>query len=203
LHALDATGREVIRALGEAVRAVPEIEIRENHLAVDLLLERGPGSTCWGAYVLDRDTREVHRFLARTTFLCTSGAGRGSLSTSTPAVAPGDGVAMAYRAGAPIANMEFFQSHPTCLYHPQAKSFLVTEALRGEGALLRRPDGETFMKRYDPRAELAPRDVVAHAIDSEMKVHGFECVYLDISHRDPDFVRARFPTWHRTSLRFA
>ncbi len=202
LHALDATGREVIRALGEAVRAVPEIEIRENHLAVDLLLERAGGSTCWGAYVLNGETRQVHRVVARTTFLCTGGAGKVYLYTSNPDVATGDGVAMAYRAGAPVANMEFFQFHPTCLYHPQAKSFLVTEALRGEGALLRRPDGEPFMARYHPRAELAPRDVVARAIDNEMKVHGFPCVYLDISQRDPAFVRQRFPTVYQTCLRF-
>jgi L-aspartate oxidase len=202
LHALDATGREVIRALTEVVRATPNIEIRENHLAVDLLLERGPRSTCWGAYVLDRDTRVVHRFIARATFLATGGAGKVYLYTSNPDVATGDGVAMAYRAGAPVANMEFFQFHPTCLYHPQAKSFLVTEALRGEGAILRRPDGDPFMTRYDPRAELAPRDIVARAIDNEMKVHGFECVYLDISQRDPAFVRARFPTVHQTCLGF-
>src|SRR5262249_5878560 len=169
LHALDATGREVIRALGEAVRAVPDIEIRENHLAVDLLLERGPGSTCWGASVLDRAPRDVHRFVARTTFLCTGGAGKVYLYTSNPDVATGDGVAMAYRAGASVANMEFFQFHPPCLYHPQAKSFLVTEALRGEGAILRRPDGEPFMARYDPRAELAPRDLVGRAIATGMQ----------------------------------
>ena len=202
LHATDATGHEVIRALTEAVRATPGIVIHENHLAVDLLLERGARPVCWGAYVLDRETRQVERFVARATFLCTGGAGKVYLYTSNPDVATGDGVAMAYRAGAPVANMEFFQFHPTCLYHPQAKSFLLTEALRGEGAVLRRPDGEPFMARYDPRAELAPRDIVARAIDNEMKVHGFECVYLDISHRDPDFVRARFPTVYRTCLGF-
>jgi L-aspartate oxidase len=202
LHASDATGREVIRALTEAVRATPNVEIRENHLAIDLLLERGTRSTCWGAYVLDRETRAVHRFRARATFLCTGGAGKVYLYTSNPDVATGDGVAMAYRAGAPVANMEFFQFHPTCLYHPAAKSFLVTEAIRGEGAILRRPDGEAFMTRYHPRAELAPRDVVARAIDNEMKVHGFECVYLDITHRDAAFVRSRFPTVYQTCLRF-
>src|SRR2546422_164414 len=138
LHATDATGREVIRALSEAVRASPNIAIHENHLAVDLLLERGERPVCWGAYVLDRETRRVIRFPARATFLCTGGAGKVYLYTSNPDVATGDGVAMAYRAGAPVANMEFFQFHPTCLYHPQAKSFLVTEALRGEGAGLGR-----------------------------------------------------------------
>jgi len=202
LHALDATGREIIRALSEAVRATPEITIHENHLAVDLLLERGERPVCWGAYVLDRETRRVDRFLARATFLATGGAGKVYLYTSNPDVATGDGVAMAFRAGAPVANMEFFQFHPTCLYHPAAKSFLLTEALRGEGAVLRRPDGEAFMARYDPRAELAPRDIVARAIDNEMKVHGFECVYLDITHQSPDFVRARFPTVYETCLRF-
>jgi L-aspartate oxidase len=203
LHATDATGREIIRALTEAVRQEPNIDVRENHLAVDLLLEREASPpVCWGAYVLDRATRRVHRFLARTTFLCTGGAGKVYLYTSNPDVATGDGVAIAFRAGAAVANMEFFQFHPTCLYHPAAKSFLVTEALRGEGAILRRPDGEAFMTRYDPRAELAPRDVVARAIDHEMKVHGFECVYLDVTHRDPAFVRARFPTIYETCLRF-
>jgi L-aspartate oxidase len=202
LHALDATGHEIIRALSEAARANPNITILENHLAVDLLLERGNPATCWGAYVLDHGTREVHRFLARITFLCTGGAGKVYLYTSNPDIATGDGVAMAYRAGAPVANMEFFQFHPTCLYHPAAKSFLLTEALRGEGAILRRPDGEPFMARYDPRAELAPRDIVARAIDSEMKVHGYESVFLDISDRDADFIRGRFPTIYERCLRF-
>jgi L-aspartate oxidase len=203
LHVLDATGHEIIRVLSERVRAEPNVTIYENHLAVDLLLERTASPPAvWGAYVLDKATRQVHRCLARATFLCTGGAGKVYLYTSNPDVATGDGVAMAYRAGASVANMEFFQFHPTCLYHPAAKSFLVTEAIRGEGAILRRPDGAPFMKRYDPRAELAPRDVVARAIDSEMKVHGFDCVYLDISHRDPDFVRGRFPTVHKTCRRF-
>ncbi len=203
LHALDATGHEIIRALTEAVRAAPNITIHENALAVDLLVDReGPVPVCWGAYVLDRDSRQVRRFVARATLLCSGGAGKIYLYTSNPDVATGDGVAMAYRAGAPVANMEFFQFHPTCLYHPAAKSFLLTEALRGEGAILRRPDGEPFMARCHERAELAPRDIVARAIDNEMKVHGFECVYLDISHRDADWVRRRFPTVYERCLRF-
>lgn len=198
LHALDATGHEMIRALSEAVRAHPAITVYENHLAIDLLLDRSvEPAPCWGAYVLDRRTRAVHRFVARATFLCTGGAGKVYRYTSNPDVATGDGVAIAYRAGAPVANMEFFQFHPTCLYHPRAKSFLLTEALRGEGAVLRRPDGEPFMARYDARRELAPRDIVARAIDNEMKVHGYECVYLDISHRDPEYVQSRFPTVFR------
>ena len=203
LHALDATGHEIIRALSEAVRAHPRITVHENHLAIDLLIDRsGPAEQCWGAFVLDRATRQVHRFAARATVLCTGGAGKVYLYTSNPDVATGDGLAMAYRAGAVVANMEFFQFHPTCLYHPKAKSFLLTEALRGEGAILRRPDGTAFMSRYDPRAELAPRDIVARAIDAEMKTHGFESVFLDISHRPADWIRDRFPTVYERSLAF-
>jgi L-aspartate oxidase len=195
LHALDQTGHEMVRALGEAVRACPQVTLVENHLAVELILDRrGERPICWGAYALDEATGLIHRLLARATILCTGGSGKVYLYTSNPDVATGDGLAMAYRAGAWVANMEFFQFHPTCLYHPHAKSFLLTEALRGEGAVLRRPDGERFMPRYHPKAELAPRDVVARAIDNEMKVHGFDCMYLDISHRDPAWVRQRFPT---------
>lgn len=204
LHASDATGREIVRALIAAVRAEPRIRVFENHIAVDLILEMveaGP-SICWGAYVLDRDTREIASFVARATVLATGGAGKVYLYTSNPDIATGDGIAMACRAGATIGNMEFFQFHPTCLYHPLAKSFLLTEALRGEGAILKLPDGTPFMKRYDPRGELAPRDIVARAIDHEMKVHGYEHVYLDISHRDPGFVRGRFPTLYARCLEF-
>src|SRR5215475_5106139 len=195
LHAADATGQEIIRALIAAVRQQENITICEKHLGVDCLTSDDPaGQKCWCAYVLDLETNEVKTFTAKVTVLCSGGAGKVYLYTSNPDVATGDGLAMAYRAGATVANMEFFQFHPTCLYHPAAKSFLLTEALRGEGAILRRPDGEPFMAAYHPRAELAPRDIVARAIDHEMKLHGFDCVYLDISHKDADWTRERFPT---------
>lgn len=205
LHAQDLTGREIMRALGEAARARPNIRVVENHVAINLLVERradGQPAACWGAYALDRATMAVRKFVARATLLATGGAGKVYLYTTNPDIASGDGVAMAYRAGAPIANMEFYQFHPTCLYHPAAKSFLISEALRGEGAILRLPDGTAFMKRYHPDAELAPRDVVARAIDSEMKRLGLDCVYLDISHRKPDYIRERFPNIFKRCLSF-
>lgn len=205
LHAADATGQEIIRALVDAVRSQPNIRILENHMGVDLLTTGGPGpagTECWGAYVLDLETNQVTTFTARVTVLCTGGAGKVYLYTSNPDVATGDGVAMAYRAGAPVANLEFFQFHPTCLFHPQAKSFLISEALRGEGAVLCRPDGTAFMAEYDERAELAPRDVVARAIDREMKTHGFASVFLDISHRSADFLRQRFPVISQRCLEY-
>jgi L-aspartate oxidase len=207
LHATDATGREIMRALVDAVRREPNITVREGHIAVDLLVDAKFDSTIaspsvWGAYALDLASGAVQTFRARATLLATGGAGKVYLYTTNPDVASGDGIAMAYRAGAPVANMEFIQFHPTCLFHPQAKSFLITEAMRGEGAILRRPDGEAFMKRYHPDAELAPRDVVARAIDSEMKVHGYEHVYLDITHRAPAFVRERFPHIYERCLTY-
>jgi L-aspartate oxidase len=207
LHASDATGREIMRALVAAVRSEPNIRVLERHLAVDLLTdaELDPGQqvvSCWGAYVLDRDGGTVHTVTARVTLLATGGAGKVYLYTSNPDIATGDGVAMAHRAGVPIGNMEFIQFHPTCLFHPAAKSFLVSEALRGEGAILRRPDGTPFMAAYHPDAELAPRDIVARAIDNEMKVHGFDHVYLDISHRPHEFLLGRFPTIHQRCLGF-
>ncbi len=204
LHASDATGQEIIRALIAAVRQQPNITILEKHMGIDLLTKPGPsGVECWGAYVLDLETNQVKTLTARVTALCSGGAGKVYLYTSNPDVATGDGLAMAYRAGAPLANLEFFQFHPTCLFHPRAKSFLISEALRGEGAVLRRPDdGTPFMAQYHPRAELAPRDVVAHAIDHEMKTQGFTHVLLDISHRDATFLRQRFPTIFRRCLEF-
>ncbi|HUI24692.1 MAG TPA: L-aspartate oxidase [Candidatus Kryptonia bacterium] len=207
LHASDATGHEIMRALLEAVRRTPNITVLENHIAIDLLIDAkfDPSTgtpSCWGAYVLDRARSEVKTIRARATLLATGGAGKVYLYTSNPDLATGDGVAMAYRAGVPIANMEFIQFHPTCLYHPSAKSFLISEALRGEGAVLRGPDGVEFMKHYDRRAELAPRDIVARAIDSEMKVHGFDHVYLDITHKGATFVRERFPTIHARCLEY-
>ncbi len=205
LHAQDLTGREIMRALGEAAAAHPNIRVLENQVAVNLLVEHGDGgrsSACWGVYALERATSTVRKFVARTTMLATGGAGKVYLYTTNPDIASGDGVAMAYRAGAPVANLEFFQFHPTCLYHPGAKAFLISEALRGEGAVLRLPDGAPFMKQRHPDAELAPRDVVARAIDAEMKRRGLDCVYLDLSHRDPDFIRSRFPNIHRRCLGF-
>jgi len=203
LHAADATGQEIIRALIAAVRQQPNIRFYEKHLGIDLLTAEGPnGQECWGAYVLDLETNEVKTLTAKATVLCTGGAGKVYLYTSNPDVATGDGLAMAYRAGVPVGNLEFFQFHPTCLFHPRAKSFLISEALRGEGAILRRPDGTPFMKQYHPSAELAPRDIVARAIDQEMKTHGFTNVLLDISHREADFLRKRFPSISRRCLEF-
>jgi L-aspartate oxidase len=205
LHAQDLTGREIMRALGTAAAACPNLRVLENHVAVNLLIESNRDNTraCWGAYALNKATMAVRKVVARATMLATGGAGKVYLYTTNPDIASGDGVAMAYRAGVPIANMEFYQFHPTCLFHPAAKSFLISEALRGEGAILRLPDGTAFMKRYHPDAELAPRDVVARAIDSEMKRLGLDCVYLDISHRPASYVRERFPNIYKRCLSYA
>lgn len=204
LHASDATGREIMRALVAAVHQHPDIRVLERHLAIDFLVQDRdtPNATCWGAYALDLDTGTVAKFLSRATLLASGGAGKVYLYTSNPDVATGDGIAMAYRAGVSVANMEFVQFHPTCLFHPQAKSFLISEALRGEGAILRTPGGEPFMTQYDARAELAPRDIVARAIDHQMKVRGYDHVLLDISHKPADFVRERFPVIHQRCLEF-
>lgn len=204
VHVGDMTGQEVERALVTAVRAHPRIHCLENHMAVDLitLAKYGGPEVCAGAYVLDVGQGLVHTVVARATVLASGGAGKVYLYTSNPDVATGDGVAMAYRAGAEVANMEFYQFHPTCLFHPQAKSFLISEALRGEGAVLRTPDGSAFMADHHPLAELAPRDIVARAIDAEMKRTGAEHALLDITHKPATFVRDRFPGIYAECLRF-
>jgi L-aspartate oxidase len=201
VHCKDLTGREIERILLEKAEEHPRVHLFPHHMAVNLITNRhlkvdstGREGAIYGAYVLDVEADRIVPFASSRTVLATGGAGKVYTYTSNPDVATGDGVAMAYRVGARIANMEFVQFHPTCLYHPEAKSFLLSEALRGEGGILVGENGNAFMKSYDDRAELAPRDIVARAIDSEMKRSGSKCVYLDLTHLDSDFVKDRFPT---------
>jgi L-aspartate oxidase len=191
IHAADATGLAVSEGLTRRALATDGIEFLKHRIAVNLIVQNG---VCQGAYVLNTQNDSVEVFSARFVVLATGGASKVYLFTSNPDGATGDGIAMAWRAGCRVANMEFNQFHPTCLYHPKAKSFLITEAVRGEGGRLLLPDGERFMFRFDPRGELAPRDIVARAIDHEMKRLGLDCVYLDISHKSPQFILDHFPT---------
>jgi L-aspartate oxidase len=197
MHAADATGHAVQATLAARVQEHPNITVLENCMSVDLITGRKLGlqdNRCHGVYVLDCLRDEVLTINSQNTILATGGAGKVYLYTTNPDTATGDGIAMAWRAGSRIANMEFIQFHPTCLYHPHAKSFLISEAVRGEGGILKLPDGTRFMPHHDERAELAPRDVVARAIDFEMKKHGLDCVYLDISHQSVEFLQEHFPT---------
>ncbi|GAB5414572.1 MAG: L-aspartate oxidase [Congregibacter sp.] len=199
VHAADRTGGAIGEVLEATARRAANIELFPGRIAVDLVVEEG---RCRGIYVLDEATERVDLFVANAVALASGGASKAYLYTSNPDGASGDGIAMAWRAGCRVANLEFNQFHPTCLYHPQAKSFLITEALRGEGARLLLPDGSSFMERFDERAELAPRDIVARAIDHEMKRLGAECVFLDITHREPEFIRQHFPTIHDRCLEY-
>lgn len=205
IHSADATGKAVHTTLLDQARANPNIQLIEHAIALDLIRQPDPGSRklrCVGAYVFNRVQDQVECFTAKAVILATGGASKVYLYSSNPDSASGDGIAMAWRAGCRVGNMEFNQFHPTCLYHPKAKSFLITEALRGEGALLKLPNGERFMQRFHELAELAPRDVVARAIDHEMKRLGSSCVYLDISHKPRDFVIQHFPTVYENCLKY-
>jgi len=198
IHAADKTGWEAERTLLAAVKDEPNLQILEHYFVLDLALDSE--GQCVGAYALDPQTAEIHLFRARTTLLATGGCGQVYKHTTNPAIATGDGVAMAWRAGVDIANMEFIQFHPTALYHPAGKSFLITEAVRGEGGILRTSNGDTFMENYHPLGALAPRDIVARAIHAERIKRGEPCVYLDITHLPAPFIRERFPTIFETCL---
>ncbi len=206
LHAKDVTGREVERALLAAIAECPNVEIFENHFAIDLITsqklgQEGPNRML-GVYVLVKSTGQVETFVSPVVVLATGGCGKVYLYTTNPDIATGDGVAMAYRAGAPVSDMEFIQFHPTCLYHPKAKSFLISESVRGEGGILKTIAGEEFMDSYHPLKSLAPRDIVARAIDSEMKRSGADHVMLDITHKPARFLMDRFPNIYQTCLQY-
>jgi L-aspartate oxidase len=203
LHAADATGKELHQTLQQQVIAHPNITVLEHHNGIDLITSRKlhqTGHRVLGAYACDLTTLAIKTIAAKFVILATGGASQVYQYTSNPNISSGDGIAMAWRAGCRVANMEFNQFHPTCLYHPKARNFLLTEALRGEGAVLQRPDGSRFMLDFDERAELAPRDIVARAIDYEMKRLGADCMYLDISHREADFIQQHFPTIYEKCL---
>lgn len=205
IHVADATGMAVQEILSRQVRAHPNITVLEHHIAIDLITGRKLGmaeNRCYGAYFLDDAKHRVITIGAQNTLIATGGAGKVYLYTTNPDTATGDGIAMAWRAGCRVANMEFIQFHPTCLYHLQAKNFLISEAVRGEGGVLLLPDGTRFMPSHDPRGELAPRDIVARAIDFEMKKRGLDCVYLDISHKGAPFIRKHFPNIYARCLEF-
>lgn len=205
LHAADATGRAIETTLVEQLRRHDNIDVLEEHIVIDLIhSNKTPkkNSQCLGCYVLDKNKNQIITLSSRFTVLATGGAGKAYLYTSNPDVSTGDGIAIAWRAGCRVANMEFIQFHPTCLYHPQAKSFLITEAIRGEGGRLHLANGESFAHKFHPSAELAPRDIVARAIDHEMKRLGADCVYLDISHKPTDFIIKHFPTVYARCLEF-
>lgn len=206
IHSADATGREVETTLLAKAKLHPNIHLYPYHIGIDLITSRKQlgqqDNHCLGCYVLDIKNDSPITFTAGATVLATGGAGKAYLYTSNPDVSTGDGIAMGWRAGCHVANMEFIQFHPTCLYHPKAKSFLISESLRGEGAKLLLADGSRFMDAFHPQAELAPRDIVARAIDHEMKRLGDDCVYLDISHKSKDFIESHFPTIHQRCLYF-
>jgi len=205
VHAADATGKAVSLSLIERAREHPNIQLFENHNVVELITRKTPGATskqAVGAYVLDSKMQKVKTFYSRVTVLATGGASKAYLYSTNPQSATGDGIALAWRAGCRVGNMEFMQFHPTCLYHPHAGSFLISEAVRGEGGRLILPDGSPFMHRFDSRAELAPRDIVARAIDHEIKKRGIDCVYLDISQKPADFIKEHFPNIYEQCLKF-
>ena len=204
LHHADDTGAEIQRGLMEAVRSNPNIEVLEHHFAVEIITQhhlgirvtrRTPDIECYGAYILNPDTGKIDTYLSRLTLMATGGTGAVYATTSNPDIATGDGIAMVYRAKGKVKDMEFVQFHPTVLYNPQEAhpAYLITEAMRGYGGILRLPNGEEFMQKYDERLSLAPRDIVARAIDHEMKIHGLDHVCLDVTHKDPETTKRHFP----------